>query len=110
MTHYLKSTGFRSSTVASEDMGVPELSAWAPDVLLGKFLAPLCSERGVRQPTWDWFAAVCVKEGVARAELLLPPGWCPYAASLFAQAEDQVAGQPVARAGRLRPWRDTRVP
>jgi metal-sulfur cluster biosynthetic enzyme len=32
-----------------------------------------------------------VKEGVTRVELLLSSGWCPFAASLLAQVEDQDA-------------------
>ena len=38
--------------------------------------------------------SVRVKEGMTRFVLLLPPGWCPIAANLLAQVQDQIAGQP----------------
>ena len=34
------------------------------------------------------------KEGMTRFVLLLPSGWCPIAANLLTQVEDQIAGQP----------------
>jgi hypothetical protein len=37
--------------------------------------------------------SVRVKEGMTRFVLLLPSGWCPIAANLLAQVEDQIAGQ-----------------
>lgn len=38
--------------------------------------------------------SVRVKEGMTRFVLLLPLGWCPIAANLLAQVQDQIAGQP----------------
>ena len=38
--------------------------------------------------------SVRVKEGMTRFVLLLPSGWCPIAANLLAQVEDQIAEQP----------------
>jgi hypothetical protein len=38
--------------------------------------------------------SIRVKEGMMRFVLLLPSGWCPIAANLLAQVEDQIAEQP----------------
>jgi metal-sulfur cluster biosynthetic enzyme len=70
-----------------------ELPTWARDALAGIY-DPCCREKGVSVLDMGLVRSVQVSGGVARVELLLTSGWCPFAAALLTQVEDQIAAQP----------------
>jgi len=41
--------------------------------------------------------SVRVQDGVAKVELLLTSGWCPFAASVLTEVKEQITGQPGIR-------------
>jgi hypothetical protein len=91
MYRYLKSSCFRLSTVAAEDIRVPELPAWASDVL-GKTLAPSCRKNGHRGSGHGTGPFGPRQGGGDAGRVAAPTRLVPIAASLFAQVEDQIAG------------------
>ena len=64
---------------------------------LGTAYGPLCYGMGISVVDMGLVRSVRVKEGMTRFVLLLPLGWCPIAANLLAQVQDQIAGQPGAQ-------------
>jgi metal-sulfur cluster biosynthetic enzyme len=54
----------------------------------------LCRDKGISVMDMGLVRSTRVREGMTRFVLLLPSGWCPIAANLLAQVEDQIARQP----------------
>src|SRR5438270_13942642 len=76
--------------------GVSELPTWAKDALAGVY-DPCCREKGLSVLDMGLVRSVEVSDGVARVELLLTSGWCPFAATVLTQVRDRVLGQPGIR-------------
>jgi len=73
-----------------------ELPTWARDALAGVY-DPCCREKGISVLEMGLVRSVQVEDGVAKVELLLTSGWCPFAATVLTQVKDQVLGQPGIR-------------
>jgi metal-sulfur cluster biosynthetic enzyme len=72
---------------------MPELPAWARDAL-AEVYDPCCREKGISVLDMGLVRSAAVVDGVARVELLLTSGWCPFAATVLTQVKDQILGQP----------------
>jgi metal-sulfur cluster biosynthetic enzyme len=72
---------------------MPELPAWARDAL-AEVYDPCCREKGISVLDMGLVRSAAVVDGVARVELLLTSGWCPFAATVLIQVKDQILGQP----------------
>jgi metal-sulfur cluster biosynthetic enzyme len=72
---------------------MPELPAWAREALAGVY-DPCCREKGISVLDMGLVRSAELAGGVARVELLLTSGWCPFAASVLTQVKDQLLGQP----------------
>jgi metal-sulfur cluster biosynthetic enzyme len=72
---------------------MPELPAWAVDALADVY-DPCCQEKGISVVEMGLVRSVRVDDGVAKAELLLTSGWCPFAARVLTEVRDQLAAQP----------------
>ena len=70
-----------------------ELPTWARDALAGVY-DPCCREKGISVLDMGLVRSVRVEDGVAKVELLLTSGWCPFAASVLSEVKDQILGQP----------------
>ena len=70
-----------------------ELPTWARDALAGIY-DPCCREKGISVLDMGLVRSVQVEDGVAKVELLLTSGWCPFAASVLTEVKDQILGQP----------------
>jgi metal-sulfur cluster biosynthetic enzyme len=77
----------------ADDDGMPELPTWARDALAGVY-DPCCREKGISVVDMGLVRSAEVTDGVARVELLLTSGWCPFAASVLTQVKDQILDQP----------------
>jgi metal-sulfur cluster biosynthetic enzyme len=73
-----------------------EVPTWARDALAGVF-DPCCQEKGISVIDMGLVRSVEVEDGVARVELLLTSGWCPFAATVLTQVEDQIRRAPGIR-------------
>jgi metal-sulfur cluster biosynthetic enzyme len=72
---------------------MPELPAWARDAL-AEVYDPCCREKGISVLDMGLVRSAGVVAGVAKIELLLTSGWCPFAATVLTQVKDQVLSQP----------------
>jgi metal-sulfur cluster biosynthetic enzyme len=72
---------------------MPELPTWAADAL-AQVYDPCCREKGISVVEMGLVRSVSVDDGVARAELMLTSGWCPFAARVLAEVADKLAAQP----------------
>jgi metal-sulfur cluster biosynthetic enzyme len=72
---------------------MPELPAWARDAL-AEVYDPCCREKGISVLDMGLVRSAGVVDGVAKIELLLTSGWCPFAATVLTQVKDQVLSQP----------------
>lgn len=70
-----------------------ELPAWAVDAL-AEVYDPCCREKGISVIEMGLVRSVRVDDGVARVDLLLTSGWCPFAARVLTEVQDQIAAQP----------------
>ena len=68
-----------------------ELPTWARDALAGIY-DPCCQEKGISVIDMGLVRSVQVEDGVAKVELLLTSGWCPFAATVLTQVKDQILG------------------
>ena len=66
---------------------------WARDALAGVY-DPCCREKGISVLDMGLVRSVQVEEGVAKVELLLTSGWCPFAARVLTEVKEQILGQP----------------
>ena len=73
-----------------------ELPSWARDALAGVY-DPCCQEKGISVIDMGLVRSVQVEDGIAKVELLLTSGWCPFAATVLTQVKDQILGQPGIR-------------
>jgi metal-sulfur cluster biosynthetic enzyme len=73
--------------------GMSELPTWARDALAGVY-DPCCREKGISVLDMGLVRSVQVEEGVAKVELLLTSGWCPFAAGVLTEVKEQILGQP----------------
>src|SRR5262245_44639223 len=73
--------------------GMSELPTWARDALAGVY-DPCCREKGISVLDMGLVRSVQVEEGVAKVELLLTSGWCPFAASVLTEVKEQILGAP----------------
>ncbi len=73
--------------------GMSELPMWARDALAGVY-DPCCREKGISVLDMGLVRSVQVEEGVAKVELLLTSGWCPFAARVLTEVKEQILGQP----------------
>jgi metal-sulfur cluster biosynthetic enzyme len=73
--------------------GMSELPTWARDALAGVY-DPCCREKGISVLDMGLVRSVQVEEGVAKVELLLTSGWCPFAARVLTEVKEQILGQP----------------
>ena len=73
-----------------------ELPTWARDALAGVY-DPCCREKGISVLEMGLVRSVQVEDGVAKVELLLTSGWCPFAATVLTQVKEQILGQPGIR-------------
>jgi metal-sulfur cluster biosynthetic enzyme len=72
---------------------MPELPAWARDAL-AEVYDPCCREKGISVLDMGLVRSAGVVEGVAKVELLLTSGWCPFAATVLTQVKEQLLSQP----------------
>ena len=70
-----------------------ELPTWARDALAGIY-DPCCREKGISVLEMGLVRSVQVEDGVAKVELLLTSGWCPFAATVLTEVRDRILGQP----------------
>ena len=70
-----------------------ELPTWARDALAGIY-DPCCREKGISVLDMGLVRSVQVEDGVAKVELLLTSGWCPFAASVLNEVKSQIVDQP----------------
>src|SRR5260370_27864562 len=70
-----------------------ELPTWARDALAGIY-DPCCREKGISVLDMGLVRSVQVEDGAARVELLLTSGWCPFAARVLTEVNDQILAQP----------------
>ena len=70
-----------------------ELPTWARDALAGVY-DPCCREKGISVLDMGLVRSVQVADGVARVELLLTSGWCPFAASVLTEVKEQILRAP----------------
>src|SRR5258708_18093237 len=73
--------------------GMSELPTWARDALAGVY-DPCCREKGISVLDMGLVRSVQVEDGVAKVELLLTSGWCPFAASVLTEGTHQILVQP----------------
>ena len=73
--------------------GMSELPTWARDALAGVY-DPCCQEKGISVLDMGLVRSAQVEEGVAKVELLLTSGWCPFAARVLTEVKEQILGQP----------------
>ena len=79
----------------------------ARDALAGIY-DPCCREKGISVLEMGLVRSVQVEDGVAKVELLLTSGWCPFAASVLTEVKDQILAQPgISDADKIA-WRDER--
>jgi len=69
---------------------------WARDALAGVY-DPCCREKGISVLDMGLVRSVQVEGGVAKVELLLTSGWCPFAAGVLTEVKEQILGQPGIR-------------
>jgi metal-sulfur cluster biosynthetic enzyme len=72
---------------------MPELPAWARDALADVY-DPCCREKGISVLDMGLVRSAAVVDGVAKVELLLTSGWCPFAATVLTQVKQQILSQP----------------
>jgi metal-sulfur cluster biosynthetic enzyme len=72
---------------------MPELPDWARDAL-AEVYDPCCREKGISVLDMGLVRSAAVADGVAKVELLLTSGWCPFAATVLTQVKDRILGQP----------------
>jgi metal-sulfur cluster biosynthetic enzyme len=72
---------------------MPELPAWARDAL-AEVYDPCCREKGISVLDMGLVRSAALVDGVAKVELLLTSGWCPFAATVLTQVKDQILSQP----------------
>ena len=70
-----------------------ELPTWARDALAGVY-DPCCREKGISVLDMGLVRSVQVEGGVAKVELLLTSGWCPFAAGVLTEVKEQILSQP----------------
>jgi metal-sulfur cluster biosynthetic enzyme len=70
-----------------------ELPTWARDALAGVY-DPCCREKGISVLDMGLVRSVQVEDGVAKVELLLTSGWCPFAAGVLSEVKSQIVEQP----------------
>jgi metal-sulfur cluster biosynthetic enzyme len=85
-----------SGLMPADDGPMSELPTWARDALAGVY-DPCCREKGISVLDMGLVRSVQVEDGVARVELLLTSGWCPFAATVLTQVRDRLLGQPGIR-------------
>ena len=73
-----------------------ELPSWARDALAGVY-DPCCQEKGISVIDMGLVRSVQVEDGIATVELLLTSGWCPFAATVLTQVQDQIRRAPGIR-------------
>jgi metal-sulfur cluster biosynthetic enzyme len=73
-----------------------ELPAWARDALAGVY-DPCCREKGISVLDMGLVRSARLEDGVAKVELLLTSGWCPFAATVLTEVRDRIASQPGVR-------------
>src|SRR5439155_1132927 len=73
--------------------GMSELPTWARDALAGVY-DPCCREKGISVLDMGLVRSVQVEDGVARVELLLTSGWCPFAAGVLTEVKEQILRAP----------------
>src|SRR6266516_239168 len=73
--------------------GMSELPTWARDALAGVF-DPCCRETGISVLAMGLVRSVQLEDGVARVELLLTSGWCPFAAGVLTEVKEQILTAP----------------
>ena len=70
-----------------------ELPTWARDALAGVY-DPCCREKGISVLDMGLVRSVQVEGGVAKVELLLTSGWCPFAARVLTEVQQRIEAQP----------------
>ncbi|MGH7118840.1 MAG: metal-sulfur cluster assembly factor [Acetobacteraceae bacterium] len=70
-----------------------ELPTWARDALAGVY-DPCCREKGISVLEMGLVRSVHVEDGVAKVELLLTSGWCPFAARVLTEVQQRIEAQP----------------
>ena len=73
--------------------GMSELPTWARDALAAVY-DPCCREKGISVLDMGLARSVQVEGGVAKVELLLTSGWCPFAAGVLTEVKEQILSQP----------------
>jgi metal-sulfur cluster biosynthetic enzyme len=76
-----------------DDDGMSELPTWVRDALAGIY-DPCCREKGISVLDMGLVRSVRLEDGVAKVELLLTSGWCPFAASVLTEVRDQILRAP----------------
>jgi metal-sulfur cluster biosynthetic enzyme/DNA-binding MarR family transcriptional regulator/N-acetylglutamate synthase-like GNAT family acetyltransferase len=85
-----------SGTSGADDDDMSELPSWARDALAGVY-DPCCQEKGISVIDMGLVRSIEVEDGIAKVELLLTSGWCPFAATVLTQVQDQIRRAPGIR-------------
>ena len=62
--------------------------------VLSDVFDPCCRDKGISVVDMGLLQRAHVEDGVARVELLLTSGWCPFAATVLTEIEDAVRAMP----------------
>jgi metal-sulfur cluster biosynthetic enzyme len=73
--------------------GMSELPTWVRDALAGVY-DPCGREKGISVLDMGLVRSVQVEKGVAKVELLLTSGWCPFAAGVLTEVKEQILRAP----------------
>jgi metal-sulfur cluster biosynthetic enzyme len=76
------------------DDAVPAQVEPAIEAALRDVYDPCCRDRGVSVVDMGLLHRAEVRDGVARVELLLTSGWCPFASRVLGEVETAVRGVP----------------
>ncbi|MEW9555892.1 metal-sulfur cluster assembly factor [Nonomuraea sp. NPDC050783] len=72
---------------------MPDIPQWASQALAGVY-DPCCREKGISVVEMGLVRSVEVDGGLARVELLLTTGWCPFAARVLTEVRERIEEQP----------------
>ncbi|GAA1667676.1 metal-sulfur cluster assembly factor [Nonomuraea maheshkhaliensis] len=79
---------------------MPEIPQWASQALSGVY-DPCCREKGISVVEMGLIRSVEVDAGLARVELLLTSGWCPFAARVLTEVRERIEEQPGVREAQV---------
>lgn len=69
--------------------------------VLGDVFDPCCRDKGISVVDMGLLHRASIDAGVARVELLLTSGWCPFAATVLTEVEHAVSALPGVRSAAV---------